>query len=339
MPELPEVERARRLLENHVVGKRVVEVVAIESGGGPRDGLFDDIVFEKASVPGPGTLEDVLLAKECTSASRIGKQMWLEFRDHRVKDGDGVAVLFHHGMTGSIAVKGLGATPSRKRMEQTTWPPRFTKCEVVLDDGTRFAFSDPRRIGRIMIRDTSEVLRKPPLAKLARDALSDMPSIADFENALTNCKLPIKALLLDQQKVIAGIGNWMADEILLQARIHPGKLSNALSSEQVAKIHEKISYIVETASENLSNGNDLPNDWLFHSRWGKGKKNGPTFQGHQVKHVTVGGRTTAFVPALLRLSTKEPAPATQTVNKKEQVTKRSTKRTPPRRVSKRLKAK
>ena len=46
MPELPSVERGRRLLEEYLVGKQVNEVYALESGGGPREGLYDDLVFK-----------------------------------------------------------------------------------------------------------------------------------------------------------------------------------------------------------------------------------------------------------------------------------------------------
>ena len=44
MPELPEVEATRRLVESHVKGDTVTHVSAREAGGGPRHGLFDDIV-------------------------------------------------------------------------------------------------------------------------------------------------------------------------------------------------------------------------------------------------------------------------------------------------------
>ena len=46
MPELPEVERARRLLVEHCVGLKIIKCVAVEQGGGPRDGKFDEIVIQ-----------------------------------------------------------------------------------------------------------------------------------------------------------------------------------------------------------------------------------------------------------------------------------------------------
>ena len=45
MPELPEVECARRLLDEHCVGAKICAVNALEAGGGLRDGQFDDVVI------------------------------------------------------------------------------------------------------------------------------------------------------------------------------------------------------------------------------------------------------------------------------------------------------
>ena len=48
MPELPEVEAQRLLLAQHLIGRRIIMVIATEQGGGPRDGLFDEKVFGEA---------------------------------------------------------------------------------------------------------------------------------------------------------------------------------------------------------------------------------------------------------------------------------------------------
>ena len=46
MPELAEVERARRRVERAILGKRVTKCVAVEQGGGPRSGQFDGLVVK-----------------------------------------------------------------------------------------------------------------------------------------------------------------------------------------------------------------------------------------------------------------------------------------------------
>ena len=90
MPELPEVESARELVEKHCLGSRIVSVTATECGGGPRDGLFDDkVVGEGASEE---SLTAALLGRTITAAHRRGKHMWIDL------SGPGPSILFHFGM-------------------------------------------------------------------------------------------------------------------------------------------------------------------------------------------------------------------------------------------------
>ena len=46
MPELAEVESSRAFISGLLTGYTVEEVHTREQGGGPRDGMFDDLVFE-----------------------------------------------------------------------------------------------------------------------------------------------------------------------------------------------------------------------------------------------------------------------------------------------------
>ena len=58
------------------------------------------------------------------------------------------------------------------------WPPRFCKCEIIFDGGVRLGFSDPRRLGRILLRQNA--VAENPIAALARDALLDPPTLEEF---------------------------------------------------------------------------------------------------------------------------------------------------------------
>ena len=62
---------------------------------------------------------------------------------------------------------------------------------------------------------------EPPISLLGFDALLELPPPARFAGLLAERGAPIKALLLDQA-FAAGVGNWIADEVLYQARIAPG---------------------------------------------------------------------------------------------------------------------
>jgi hypothetical protein len=112
-------------------------------------------------------------------------------------------------------------------------------------------------------------------------------------------KVPIKALLLDQGN-ISGIGNWVGDEIMYNAKIHPEQYSNTLSPEQVKQLHKSIHYVCGTAVELLGDSEKFPETWLFKHRWGKGKKDATSTMpnGEKIVFLTVGGRTSAVVPSI-----------------------------------------
>lgn len=129
-----------------------------------------------------------------------------------------------------------------------------------------------------------------------------MPSIDEFKPLVLKRSCPIKALLLDQS-FSAGVGNWVADEILYNARVHPEQRSNTLTDEQLIALHYQTSNVCETAVSVDADDSKFPENWLFKHRWGKGKKAAhnlklPTGELATIKWITVGGRTSAFVVEL-----------------------------------------
>jgi len=308
MPELPEVDFTSWLVGQHIIGKQVRQVIATETGGGPRDGEFDAKVMDPATVPDALTLVRALERMTCVSVNRVGKQMFAQFAKAPPAGAPAkalapcTALLLHLGMTGSLTVKGVANVAYKSfRHDQSQWPPRFTKLELVMADDTRVAFVDTRRLGLVRLKSCEQLFTTPPLSKLACDPRDAMPSKEAFFSKIKKYNSPVKAVLLDQQKVVCGIGNWMVDEVCFQARLHPEVRCNELSREASDEVHDKIKYVVDTACTLLRDGKEYPSDWLFHHRWGKGSKkdkNGPKVQGHGISFLTVGGRTTVFVPDL-----------------------------------------
>ena len=77
MPELPEVEASRRLLETNLGGLKVTAVGALEAGGHARAGEFDSIVMDDADASADNFIKS-LKGKTLVAVHRKGKQMWLE---------------------------------------------------------------------------------------------------------------------------------------------------------------------------------------------------------------------------------------------------------------------
>jgi formamidopyrimidine-DNA glycosylase len=207
-------------------------------------------------------------------AGRKGKHVWLEL-DARPWP------LFHFGMTGSFELY-------RKEADR----PRHWKVELLMDDGQRMAMPDPRRFGRIRLQRDPE--SEHPVAALGFDPLAGLPAVPELRALLGRRRAPIKAVLLDQS-VFAGVGNWIADEVLYQAGIRPDRIADRLDVREVGALRRRLLAIVRRAVSVGADSDRFPRSWLFHHRWGKDEA-ARTAAGEAIVYATVGGRTTAWAP-------------------------------------------
>ena len=276
MPELPEVEAARRLATRVAVGRRIVDVWCAD----------DPIVIEGVT---PRRLAATLRGRRVRAAHRHGKHFWLEL-DRRPW------LLMHFGMTGGLHAP---ARPS-PRLESSRsaspagWPPRFLKLRLTFDDGGELALADARRLGRIRLRDDPR--REPPVVDLGFDALRELPSPARFFALLHERGAPMKALLLDQS-FAAGVGNWIADEVLYQARIAPSRAARSLTRAESARLRARLRAVLATAVRARADSDRFPKSWLFHHRWDHDPL-ARTAAGARLRWETIGGRTTAWAPSI-----------------------------------------
>src|SRR5215510_16174458 len=249
MPELPEVEAARRLLTRSAVGRRIVSVRAVP----------DSIVFQGVS---PARIRRSLLERRIVAAHRHGKHLWLEL-DRRPWP------CFHFGMAGGIEVRGRQRQRlmvEGRRAREERWPPRFLKLYLVLDDGCEIVFRDARRLGRVRFRHDPRA--EPPISLLGFDALHDLPPVGRLAELFGARAAPVKAVLLDQS-FSAGVGNWIADEVLYQARIDPRRRTHMLTRADALRLRAKIRLVIATAVAARSDSDRFPRTWLFHYRWGR----------------------------------------------------------------------
>ncbi len=279
MPELPEVERGRRVALKVARGRRIVEARCAD----------DPIVFDR--VP-PARIRRALVGRRVQDVKRHGKHLWFEL-DRRPWP------CLHFGMTGGFHTAPGGP---RVKLESTgkkpdhAWPPRFTKLHLVFDDGGELVVADARRLGRIRLR--RDPARQPPISRLGFDAHRGLPPISRFRDLVRGRGAPLKALLLDQG-FAAGVGNWIADEVLYQARLDPRRRANTLTDPEIMRMRAALKRVVDT-SVRVSNDSDrYPSGWLFHRRWGRNPR-AVTMTGERIRHITVGGRTTAWVPTRQR---------------------------------------
>ena len=324
MPELPEVEKARSLCEEHCVGKIVTECRTREGGTGVRTGQFDDKVLIPGSEETWGAA--ALVGRTLVAARRVGKRTIWDFGPspssssssssssspadtNATRAGTKRSIVLGFGMTGALTVQGVAAQKFKEfKVQDALWPPKWTKLELVFNDGTRLAYSDSRRFGKIQLLDEGVDPRAvPPLSKLAPDPLNDLPEAKAFATRLRSKSASVKSALLDQNFALCGLGNWLVDDVLFAARVHPGARCDTLSVAACTAILNCAARICKIAVGVSADSERFPAGWLFHKRWGVKKRGGKgaggvplrTVEGgHPIKVGDVAGRTTLWVPAV-----------------------------------------
>ena len=274
MPELAEVEFYRKRWHQAAVGKRVVRILTHDTKKLLRE--LDLPAFRRALVG--ATLE---------SSEAAAKQMLFRF------SGD-VWLGIHLGMSGELSV----ASPDHGAGKHDHL--------VLVTEHHALVFNDPRMFGSIDFH----VGREPPrwwqrIAPALRSKEFTVTAVAEFLQRRR--RAPIKAVLLMQER-FPGIGNWMADEILWRAAIHPRRLAGSLAPAEVRTLWRECRTVARQALDAIAGrGNKLPADlnvgiprsWLFRHRWRPGGRCPRT--GKPLAHATIGGRTTCWSPARQKL--------------------------------------
>ncbi|KOS17348.1 Formamidopyrimidine-DNA glycosylase [Escovopsis weberi] len=181
----------------------------------------------------------------------------------------------HFGMTGWVHIQGertaYTSYYNRAKDSPEEWPPRFWKFHLstTCSPPIHAAFVDSRRFGRVrLVHCPGDKIRlHSPLVENGPDPLVDGDRFTEeYLGAwMRKKRVPVKALLLDQA-VISGIGNWVADETLYQARLHPEQYSNTFSDEQISRLHRTIVSVCQTAVDKLAESDEFPDHWLFKHR-------------------------------------------------------------------------
>jgi formamidopyrimidine-DNA glycosylase len=159
-------------------------------------------------------------------------------------------------------------------------------------------FQDARLFGRVLFAESAEA--PAWWARLPPDLLSSAFTVKHLEIFLKRrARAPIKAVLLMQER-FPGIGNWMADEILWRAGIHPKQAAGSLDEARTKALYREIRWVCREALRIIGKKwDDPPATWLFKHRWQKGGTCPRT--GAKLEHATIGGRTTCWSPARQKL--------------------------------------
>lgn len=258
MPELAEVEFYRKQWDDGLGRK----IVAVHLHGGKRLFRGTDTRLMEELLPGSTLLSSEAHGKQMVF--RFSRALWL-----------GV----HLGMTGRLHVEAADFTPAKH------------DHLVLAQAGRKLVFHDPRVFGRVLFHqgktEPAWWAKRPPAVTSQAFTFAVMHAFLQRRR-----KLPIKAALLLQER-FPGIGNWMADEILWRAAIHPGTPAGSLDESRAHELWRQVRWVSQQALAIIGKDfSDPPKGWLFNERWG----NGGVCPIHKrtLRRATIGGRTTAW---------------------------------------------
>jgi formamidopyrimidine-DNA glycosylase len=261
VPELPEAESARAVVERSALRRRIVAV--------------DDTDSYVCRPHPPGEIAAALVGTELTAAHRRGKTLWFD-------TGSGPVLGIHLGMSGKIVIADADGTEvdggDHWEFGRVPGDFRWSRFALTFADGGALRLVDPRRLGRIRL--------DPRLDALGPDAAT--VSAAGFTAALGTGHAPIKARLLDQH-VLAGVGNLLADEILWRAAVNPARPVDELTGPDRTRLHRSLR---GTIGDALRDGGVHTLPLVPHRRPGGHCPR----DGAVLVRGTVGGRTTFWCP-------------------------------------------
>ncbi len=269
MPELPEVETIVKTLRPLMVQKTIKQI---------------DIFHPRMVKPSVSEFKKTLIGKSIQSIERIGKFIIFFF-------SNGVVVISHLRMEGKYIEAKDASTPLS----------RFARIVFAFTDGTRMIYDDMRKFGTFELATQSTYLQHASLQSLGKEPLHNIePSL--IYSSFHRANRAIKTLLLDQ-RILLGIGNIYADEILFASKIHPLTKGKHLTINQTSTILKHAQRILHQAIQDggtrirtYQSGQKIDGEFITKIKvYGKEGDACVNCQ-HRIDKIMVGGRGTHYCP-------------------------------------------
>jgi len=303
MPELPEVQTIVNDLNKKIVGRKITGV------------WFDAPKIIKK--PKPANFEKQIKGLKIEKISRRGKNILIYLTISYKLKAKSYLLLVHQKMTGHLLygkwkigkvsgiayqVSSLVSGPLKEKVNG------YIHLIFYLNNGWQLALSDLRKFAKVLFGKKEEIEKLPDLTELGPEPLDKEFKFIKFAKLIRLEKRKIKQVLMDQ-KIIVGIGNIYADEILFEAKIHPFKPADKLKEGEIKKIYLAMKKILGKAIilrrtstsdfRDISGAAGKYGEKLLVYR--KEGESCPRRCGGVVKRVKIGGRSAHFCPACQKL--------------------------------------
>lgn len=246
MPELPEVETVRRILEPQLAGRTIVSLAL----------NCPDIVAHPSAMD----FTRAVFGSVIKNMGRRGKFLFIHLEGNDT-------LLLHLRMTGQLLV-----TPPDFPEE------KHTHIVFYLDDGNELRFIDTRRFGRFWLLKGGEKDIYSGVEQLGPEPFDAILTADYFLQKLGKRRKSVKECLLTQS-VVAGVGNIYADEVLFDAKLHPGGSASSLTSREWGRLAAALPAVIQKGID----GNCItPQDYLA----GRGREYRNESYGYTVMKAT-----------------------------------------------------
>lgn len=268
MPELPEVETICRGIAPLIVGLTIKDVLVRES---------------RLRILIPADLPEFLKNRQILSVSRRAKYLLIHISGDRT-------LLIHFGMSGTL-----------RYLPDIVPFDRHDHVEIILSQGSRLRFRDPRRFGAIL-HCSGDPLFHPLLVSLGPEPLSNNFNSEYLYTRSRHRTLTVKSFLMEQRTVV-GIGNIYASEALHAAGIAPWAPAGAIRQDRYSRLVDEVRTVLQraitaggTTLRDFQNAAGKPGcfslELAVYGRVGQECQN----CGEKIQLMRIGGRSSFYCP-------------------------------------------
>lgn len=274
MPELPEVETVRTILEKNIINKTIKDINIRYSN------IIQNVTDDEFMTS--------LIGQTFIKMNRRGKYLICELNDYYL--------IVHLRMEGKFFYMHNEPLSSHDHI-------------IFKFDNSELRYNDTRKFGTMhLFKRDDDIYNIYPLNKLGKEPFDDYFDKDYLKKYFIKCSKPIKTTLLDQS-IIAGLGNIYVDEVLFMSGIHPMEKTNNLNDIQIKSIVDNSIVVLNkaiklggTTIRSFQSSHDITgrfqNELLVHT-----KKYCPNCSTN-IKKIKVGGRGTYYCEKCQLLTNK-----------------------------------
>ncbi len=216
MPELPDLETLKEVLERRILGREILDASAVRA----------KIVKSK------DLSLDRLPGKKFSAVCRRGKYLIFTLEDK-------LHLVTHLMLAGRFVLCG-----------SDTRLTKATGLRITFVDGEDLRLIENGNIKLVEVYVVTQLSDVGGITAAGVEPLSTAFTFDMLKELVCGRRCHVKKLLTDQ-RVVAGIGSAYADEIMFAARISPVRYVNTLTDLELARLHKAIVGVLREAIEQI----------------------------------------------------------------------------------------